>query len=178
MHPIAHNRVKEPIIPDDVNTPVDDELSLSSSSSLSLSPTKNARESTKAKSRKRPSHHSAFSDVVSNTSRRARRDASNRQNQPVQALGNTSVLPKGKMPPVFPSSMMPPMLFVHPAFGTGLGFYMPPTTLIHKPDDMLSSPLRQPILNYELPRGFIISSFSTPDGSNDPYDLMLYYNQY
>ena len=28
MHPIARNRGKDPIIPDDVNTPADDELSL------------------------------------------------------------------------------------------------------------------------------------------------------
>ena len=68
MHPIARNRGKEPFIPNDVDTPTDDELSSGSSSSLSLSPVKNARESTKAKSHKRPSHHLAFSDVVSGAS--------------------------------------------------------------------------------------------------------------
>ena len=56
MHPIARNRGKEPIIPDDVDTPTDDELSSASSLSLSLSPAKNARDSTKAKSCKKPSH--------------------------------------------------------------------------------------------------------------------------
>ena len=45
MHPIARNRGKKPIIPDNVDTPVDDELSSTSSPSLSLSPVKNARES-------------------------------------------------------------------------------------------------------------------------------------
>ena len=53
--PIAHNKGKEPVVPDDVDTPVDDELLLGSSPSLSLSPTKNARKNAKAKSRKRPS---------------------------------------------------------------------------------------------------------------------------
>ena len=37
MHLIARDRRKEPIIPDDVDTPADDELSSSSSTSLSLS---------------------------------------------------------------------------------------------------------------------------------------------
>ena len=60
MHPIPRNRGKEPVIPDDVDTPGDDELSLGSSLSLSLSPTKNTRGSTKAKSRKKASHHLAF----------------------------------------------------------------------------------------------------------------------
>ena len=54
-YPITRNKGKEPVILDDVDTPVDDELSSGSSPSLSLSPTKNARESAKAKSRKRPS---------------------------------------------------------------------------------------------------------------------------
>ena len=79
MHQIARNRGKEPIIPDDIDTPVDDELSLGNSQSLSLSPAKNARESTKARSRKRPSHHPAFSDAFSGASCRARREAGRRQ---------------------------------------------------------------------------------------------------
>ena len=78
VHPIARNRGKEPIIPDDVDTPAYDELSLGSSPSLSLSPTKNARESIKAKSCKKPSHHLAFSDVISGTFHRAKRETSKR----------------------------------------------------------------------------------------------------
>ena len=70
MHPIVRNRGKEPIIPDDVDTPANDELSSGSSTSLSLSPEKNVQESTKAKSSKRPSHHPAFRDVVSGASHR------------------------------------------------------------------------------------------------------------
>ena len=81
------------------------------------------------------------------------------------------------MPAVLPTSMMPKMPFVHPAFGAGLAFYMPPAALIYKPDDMLFSPLGQHILNYESPRRFVIPAFTTLDGSADPYDHMLHYNQ-
>ena len=42
---------------------------------------------------------------------------------------------------------------------------------------MLSSPIRQHILDYEPPHGFVIPSFATFDGSTDPYDRMLHYNQ-
>ena len=150
MHPITRNRGKEPIVPNEVDTLADDELSSGSSPSLSLSPAKNARESTKAKSHKKPLHHLAFSDVISGASRNARREARKRQNQPVQALGNASVLPTGTMPPI---------PFSHPAFDTGPTFYMLPTALIWRPNDMLSSPLGQHILDYEPPRGFIIPAF-------------------
>ena len=177
MHPIACNKRKEPIIPDDVNTPEDDELSSGNSPSLSLSPSKNARKSAKAKSRKRPLHHLAFSNAISDASRRVRRDATMRQNQLVQALGNASILPEGTMPPILSTGAMPPMPFVHPTFGIGPTFYMPSTALIRRLDDMLSSPLGQHILDYESPRGFVILSFATFDGSSNPYDHMLHYNQ-
>ena len=78
---------------------------------------------------------------------------------------------------MLPLSTMPLMPLVHPAFGTGLMFYMPPTALIRRPDDMLSSPLGQYLLDYEPSRGFVIPTFSTFDGSTDPYDHMLHYNQ-
>ena len=87
VHLIARNRGNELIIPNDVDTPTDDELSLGSSPSLSLSSTKNAQERTKAKSHKRPSHHPAIGDVVSGASHMVRREASRRQNQPVKPLG-------------------------------------------------------------------------------------------
>ena len=50
MHPIVGNKRKESIVPDDVDTPANDELSLGSSRSLSLSLAKNIR----ANSRERP----------------------------------------------------------------------------------------------------------------------------
>ena len=42
---------------------------------------------------------------------------------------------------------------------------------------MLSSPLRQHILSSEPPHGFVMPAFTMFDGSNDPYDPMLHYNQ-
>ena len=42
---------------------------------------------------------------------------------------------------------------------------------------MLSSPLRQHILDYEPPREFAILAFTTFDGSTDPYNHILHYNQ-
>ena len=42
---------------------------------------------------------------------------------------------------------------------------------------MLSSPIGQHILYYEPHRGFVIPSFAMFDGSTDPYDHMLHFNQ-
>ena len=42
---------------------------------------------------------------------------------------------------------------------------------------MLSSPLGQHILDYEPPRGFVIPPFAMYDGSSDPYNHMLHFNQ-
>ena len=72
VHSIARNRGKELIDPDDVDT-LADELSSGSSSPLSLSLAKDTRESTKAKSHKRPSQHPTFSDVICGASCRASR---------------------------------------------------------------------------------------------------------
>ena len=130
VHPITRNKVKEPVIPDNVDTLVDDKMPSGSSSSLSLSPTKNARESTKAKLRKSPSHHLAFSDAISGASRRVRRETNRRQNQLVQALRNTSVFPEGEMPLVLFVGTMPPMPLVPPAFDKGPTFHIPPVALI------------------------------------------------
>ena len=100
-----------------------------------------------------------------------------RQNQPYQAPRNTSVLPTSTMPLVLPTGMMPPMPLVHPAFCTGPTLNMSLVALIWRPDDMLSSPLRQHIIDYEPPHGFVILAFATFDGSTDPYNHMLHYNQ-
>ena len=86
------------------------------------------------------------------------------------------VLPAGTMPLVLPAGMMPSMPLVHPTFGIGPTFYMPLVAMIHRPDDMLSSPLGQHILDYEPPRGFLIPAFTTFDGSTDPYNHILHYN--
>ena len=81
------------------------------------------------------------------------------------------------MPPILPTCMMPQMPFVHPAFGTRPAFYMQRTTLIPRPDDVLSLPLGQHILDYEPPHGFVIPAFAMFNGFADPYDHMLHYNQ-
>ena len=52
-------------------------------------------------------------------------------------------------------------------------FYRP----VWGPYDLLSSPLGQHILDYEPPRGVVIPPFSMYDGSSDPYDHMLHFNQ-
>ena len=81
MHPINLNIGKEPIVPDNVDTLADNELSSGSSPPLSLSPAKYARGSAKAKSHKRLLHHLTFNDVVSGASCRVRREIGRRQNQ-------------------------------------------------------------------------------------------------
>ena len=78
MRPITRNRGQEPIVPDDVDTLADDELSSGSSSPLSLSTTKDTQGSIKEKSHKMPSQHPAFINVISGASRRARREAGRR----------------------------------------------------------------------------------------------------
>ena len=75
------------------------------------------------------------------------------------------------------TGMMPLMPPMHPSFGVGSTFYAQPTTLIRGFNDLLSLPLGQHILNYEPPRGFVIPTFTMFDGSNNPYDHMLHYNQ-
>ena len=42
---------------------------------------------------------------------------------------------------------------------------------------MLSSPLGQHILSYEPPHGFTIPPFAMYDGSSNPYDHMMHFNQ-
>ena len=69
----------------------------------------------------------------------------------------------GGMPPQFLPAQYPP----HATF------YLP----IRGPHDMQSPPLGQHILDYEPPCGFVIPPFSMYDGSSDPYDHMLHFNQ-
>ena len=166
--PSALNKGKEPIIPDDVDAPTDDELSSSRSPSMSPPPGRNALGNTRAKSRRKYSHRPAFSDAVSGASGRARREANKKQNQLEQPIGNALMLPAGTISPL-------PLL--HLAFGTGPKFYMQPAAFIRRSNDMLPSPLEQHILDYEPPRRFVISTFTMFDGSTDPYDHMLHYDQ-
>ena len=81
------------------------------------------------------------------------------------------------MPLVLPVGAMPPMQPVQHAFGTRPTFYMPHASLIRIPDDILSLPLGQHILDYEPPHGFVIPSFAKFDGFANNYDHILHYNQ-
>ena len=51
------------------------------------------------------------------------------------------------------------------------------SSTVQGPQDMLSTPLGQHILDYDPPRGFSIPPFAMYNGSSDPYDHMLHYNQ-
>ena len=106
--------------------------------------------------------------LINGASRRAMRKTGQRQYRSGQASGNLLALPSGMLP------SMPP---VHPTFDTTPTYYLPSMTLIRRPDDMLSSPIGQPILDYEPPHGFVIPAFTMFNGSVDPYDHMLHYNQ-
>ena len=44
-------------------------------------------------------------------------------------------------------------------------------------DDMLSTHFSSRIIKYEPPRGFIVSKFSTYDGSSNPFDHIMHYRQ-
>ena len=150
MQPIAHDKGKGTVVLDDVNTPADDDLSSNSYPSLNLLLTRNTRESIRIILHKRPSPHHAFSDTISGASRRARREAGRRQYQLGPTSGNPPVLPSGMLP------LVPPALST---FGTTPTFYVSPMALIWRPNDMLSSPLRQHILDYEPPPRVFHSSF-------------------
>ena len=82
--------------------------------------------------------------------------------------GNASALP---------TSVMSSMPQVYPTLGIGPTLYILPAAAIRSPDDMLSSPLGQHILNYKPPRGLIMPTFAMFNGSSYPYDHMLHYNQ-
>ena len=71
----------------------------------------------------------------------------------------------------------PPLPFGYPAFGTAPVPFMLVPTAVQGPEDMLSSPFGQNILSYEPPHGFAIPPFAMYDGSSDPYDHMMHFNQ-
>ena len=79
VQPIAHNKGKGPVALSDIDTPMGDELSSGISLSLNLLPSKNTRENTRTRLRKRPLPHPAFSDAVNGASMSARREADKRQ---------------------------------------------------------------------------------------------------
>ena len=72
---------------------------------------------------------------------------------------------------------VPSLPFKYPTFGAAPVSYMPAPTTVRGLKDMLSSSLGQHILSYKPPRGFAIPLFAMYDGSSDPYDHMLHFNQ-
>ena len=102
-HLTAHDKGKEPIVPDDVDTLEDDELS--SGSSPNLSPVKSCRN----KSRQRHLYRPTFNNADNDTFYRARRETDREQNQQNEAPENTFALPTGIVPPIEPG---------YPAFDT------------------------------------------------------------
>ena len=66
---------------------------------------------------------------------------------------------------------------MYPPFGAAPIPQMFVPSVVRGPQDLLSTPLGQHILDYDPPRGFSIPPFAMYDGSFDPYDHMLHYNQ-
>ena len=79
--------------------------------------------------------------------------------------------------PAWLGGATPLLMFRYPAFGAAPVPYMPVPTAVRGPEDMLSSPLGQHILNYEPPHDFAIPPFAMYNGSFDLYDHMLHFNQ-
>ena len=162
--PPSHpSKGKEVTAPDDVDLPADDELSSDSSPLPRRSPSPNAAE---AHSRKRPPRRSRRS--VSVARHRVRREPSGDQRLPTPA--HQYVLDQeGGFPLPMPS--------MYPPYGAAPMPQLIAPSAIRGPQDMLSTPLGQHILDYDPPRSFSIPPFAMYDGSSDPYDHMLHYNQ-
>ena len=162
--PLARaNKGKEPLLPNHSDHQADDELSSDSSPLPHHSPPPSNEE---AESRKRPPRQS--SRAMSGTRRRVRREGSRDGPRSQLALEHVATRFEGTAPP-----------FLHTRYPPG-ALPVPHAALyphVQGPYDMLSSPLGQHILDYEPPRGFIIPPFAMYDGSFDPYDHMLHFNQ-
>ena len=154
---------KEVVAPDDVDLPADDELSSNSSSLPRRSPSPNAAE---AHSRKKPPRRSGRS--ISVPRRRVRREPSKDQRPPTPAHQYVPNRARGFPPPVL-SMYLPYRVVPKPQ--------MIVPSAVRGPQDMLSTPLGQHILDNDPPRSFSIPPFAMYDGSSDQYDHMLHYNQ-
>ena len=73
--------------------------------------------------------------------------------------------------------MAPQFPPVHHPFGAASVPHLVSFSIVRGLEDMMSSSLGPHILSYEPPRGFVMLSFSMYDGSTDPYDHMLHFNQ-
>ena len=161
--PSRPGKGKEAIIPDDIDLPANDELSSGSSPLLCRSSSSNA---TEARSRKRSSRRPNQSIGVARHQKR--REPSRGQQPPIPAQQYAPDPTRG-LPQLLPS--------IYPPFGATPAPQTVFASAVRGPQDMLSTPLGQHILDYDPPHGFSIPPFSMYDGSSDPYDHMLYYNQ-
>ena len=165
-HPFPPSRPgkgKEVAAPDDIDQPTDDELS-SGSSPLSCRPP--SPSTTEAHLRKRPPRRPSRS--ISVARRRVRREPS--RDQRLQTLAPQYVPNRaGGFPPSLPSA--------YPPYGAAPTPQMIAPSAVRGPQDMLSTPLGHHILDYDPSHGFSIPPFTMYDGSSDPYDHMLHYNQ-
>ena len=157
------NKGKEPILMGESDPPVDDELSSGSSPLLNRSPLQN---NAKAESKKRPSRR--FSRSASGARRRVRREANRDRCHSELALEYMPFKPGGMAP------QFPPM---HHPFGVASAMHLVSFPAARGLEDMLSSPLGPHNLSYEPPRNFVMLSFAMYNGSTDPYDHMLHFNQ-
>ena len=151
---------KEVAAPDYVDLPTDDELSSGSCPLPRCSPSSNAME---AHSRKRPPLRSSRSISV------ARRREPNRDRRPPT--------PAHQYVPDRVGGLLPPAPSMYPPFEVAPAPQIFVPSAVRGPQDLISTPLGQHILDYDPPRGFSIPPFAMYDGSSDPYDHMLHYNQ-
>ena len=119
-----------------------------------------------AHSRKRSPRRPSRS--VNVTRRRARREPSRDQRPPT---------PAHKYVPDRAGGFPPPMPSMYPPYGAAPMPQMIALSAVWGLQDMLSTPLGQHILDYDPPRSFSIPPFAMYDGSSNPYDHMLHYNQ-
>ena len=161
--PSRPGKGKEATIPDDIDLPADDELSSGSSPLPCRSPSPKAAE---AHSRKRSPCRPSRS--ISVTRHRTRRQP-NRDQQPP--------MPAQQYVPDPTGGLLRPVPAIYPPFGSVAAPQMVFTPAVRGSQDMLSTPLGRHILDYDPPRGFSLPPFAMYDGSSDPYDHMLHYNQ-
>ena len=143
--------------------PADDELSFGSSPLPRRSPSLNAVE---AHSRKRPPRRpSRFINIA------------RRQVQRELSRDQRPMTPAPQYAPNRVEGFPPPRPSIYKPYGVAPAPQMIAPSAVRGPRDMLSTPLGQHILDYDPPHGFSIPPFAMYDGSSDPYDHMLHYNQ-
>ena len=161
--PVQSSKGKEPILPGDSDPSANDELSSSSSPLPDRSPPQNNAET---ESKKRPPRRSSRS--ISSMCRQIRKGVSRHKQHSELAPENMPTRHVG---------MAPQLPFIYPTTRVAPAPHLVSLTAVRGPEDMLSSPLGQHILSYEPPRDFVIPPFSMYDGSYDPYNHVLHFNQ-